>query len=56
MVSLAAVIVQFFHAYFMTSMLDTLGRAPIVVSMTVIFIGVYLVWFANDSKSKGWLT
>lgn len=53
--SLAAVIVQFFHAYFMTSMLDTMGRSPVVVSVTIIFIGVYLVWFANQAKLKGWL-
>lgn len=53
--SLAAVIVQFFHAYFMISMLDTMGRSPVVVSVTIIFIGVYLVWFANQAKLKGWL-
>jgi len=53
--SLAGVIVQFFHAYFLTSMPDTMEGSPVVVSMTIIFIGVYLVWFANQAKSKGWL-
>jgi len=53
--SLAGVIVQFFHAYFMTSMPDTMAGTPVVISVTVIFIGVYLVWFAKDSMSKGWL-
>jgi hypothetical protein len=54
--SLAGVIVQFFHAYFMTSAPDTVGGTPVVISVTVIFIGVYLVWFASDSRAKGWLT
>lgn len=56
MISLAAVILQFAHSYFMTSTPESMGSAPMFVSMTVVFIGVYLVWFASDSKSKGWLT
>lgn len=53
--SLAGVIVQFFHAYTQTTMLETLGKVPIVVSVTVIFISGYLVWFAKNAQAKGWL-
>lgn len=55
-ISLVAVLVQFFHAYFMTNYLEVMGRAPIVVSAAIIFIGSYLVWFANDAKGKGYIS
>lgn len=54
--SLAGVFVQFFHAYFMTNYIEVFGRSSIVTSMTIIAIGVYLVWFAINAKRKGWIS
>ena len=53
--SLAAVLVQMFHAFFMTNSIEVLGAGAAIGPTFVIVIGIYLVWFANDAKQKGWI-
>jgi hypothetical protein len=55
-VSLAAVLVQMFHNFFLSNAVEVMGAAAVVGPLFVILIGIYLVWFANDAKSKGWLS
>ncbi len=55
-VSLLAILVQFFHAYFMTNYVEVMGLAPVVLSAAIVTVGVFLVWFASDAKNKGWLS
>ncbi len=52
--SLAGVVVQIYHAYFMTNLIEVMGGSTTVFSAVIFLIGAYLVWFANDAKSKGW--
>ena len=54
--SLAAVLVQMFHNFFLSNAVEVLGAAATVGPTFVIIVGIYLVWFANDAKTKGWLT
>jgi len=54
-VSLAAVFVQMFHNFFLSNAVEVMGAAAVVGPVFVILIGIYLVWFANDAKSKGWI-
>lgn len=55
-VSLAAVLVQMGHAFFMTNSIEVLGAGAVVFPLVIIAIGAYLVWYANDARSKGWLS
>lgn len=55
-VSLAAVLVQMFHAFFMTNSIEVLGGSSVVFPLVIILIGAYLVWFAMDAKKKGWIS
>jgi len=55
-VALIAVLTQMFHGYFMANTLEALGGANAGFSGVIIFIASFLVWFANDAKSKGWLS
>ena len=36
--------------------LPVVGTVGALFSAAIIVIGVYLVWMANDSKQKGWLS
>lgn len=54
--SLAAVLVQMFHNFFLSDAVEVMGAPAIVGPAFVIVIGIYLVWFANDAKGKGWLS
>ena len=55
-VSLIAVLVQMYHNFFMSNAMEVMGAAAVIGPAFVIVIGIYLVWFANDAKSKGWIT
>ena len=55
-VSLAAVLVQMFHNFFLSDAVEVMGAAAVVGPAFVILIGIYLVWFANDAKAKGWIS
>ncbi len=54
--SIAGVIVQTYHAYFMTNLIEVMGGSTTVFSAVIFLIGVYLIWFASDAKSKGWIS
>lgn len=52
--SLAAVLVQMFHAFFMSKSLEVFGPGGMVMPIMVIVLAVYLVILADKAKSKGW--
>ena len=54
--SLVAVLVQMYHNFFISNAMEVMGAAAVIGPAFVIIIGIYLVWFANDAKSKGWIT
>ena len=54
--SLAGVLVQFGHALFMTPAIEVMGASTVVFPVIIIGIGVFLIWYANDAKAKGWMT
>ena len=55
-ISLAAVLVQFSHAFFMTDALAVRGATSVIVPIAIILIGSFLVWYANDVKKNGWIS
>ena len=54
--SLVAVLIQMFHNFFLSNAIEVMGAAAVVGPAFVILIGIYLVWFANDAKKKGWIS
>ena len=53
--SLAAIVVQFGYVVFGMNVVAKLGAGAAVLPAVVFVIGALLVWFAMQSKSKGWL-
>ncbi|OUS23255.1 hypothetical protein A9Q98_15740 [Thalassotalea sp. 42_200_T64] len=54
-VSLAAVIVQMFHAYFMSNSWEVFGPGGAVMPVMVIAIGIYLVMLSKKAVKQGWI-
>ena len=55
-ISLVAVLAQMFHNFFLSNAIEVMGWAAIIGPTFVILIGLYLVWFANDARKKGWIS
>lgn len=54
--SLAAVVVQNFHAYGLSNGMEVFGLAGVGAAAAVLIIGAYLVKMATDAKNAGWLS
>jgi len=55
-VSLLAVLVQMFHAFFMSKSFEVFGPGSTIMPLMVIVIAVALVWLANKGKKYNWLS
>jgi uncharacterized membrane protein len=53
--SLAAVLVQFFHAFFMSHSYEVFGPQGMIMPVMVFVIAVYLVFLARSARARGWL-
>ncbi|MEW6996347.1 hypothetical protein AADZ86_01385 [Colwelliaceae bacterium BS250] len=54
-ISLAAIIVQMFHAYFISNSWQVLGPEGAVLPIMIIIFAVYLVNSSFQAQHKGWL-
>lgn len=54
--SLAGVIVQMFHSFFMTNSMEVYGPGGMIMPIGVVFVSVYLVWYSLDAKKRGWVS
>lgn len=54
--SLVAALAQQFNTFVLMKALPVVGPVGAVFSASIIVIGVYLIWMANDAKQKGWLS
>ena len=54
-VSLAAILVQMGHAFFVSAMLEVRGGEAAILPVLIIVIAVYLVWFSRSARDRGWL-
>lgn len=53
-VSLAGVLVQNFHAFFISDVLEVLGPGGLVMPILVIIVAVCLVWLAVKARARNW--
>lgn len=54
LVSLAAVLVQMYHAFVVANAIEMFGAAAILQPALIILIGVALIWYSRYAKEKGW--
>jgi len=54
LVSLAAVLVQNYHAFVMGRLMLIMGPTSAILPILVFAIGVGLIWYARYAKEKGW--
>jgi hypothetical protein len=52
--SLAGVLVQMFHSFFMSNSLEVFGPGGLVMPVMVLIIAVYLVFLAARAKAHRW--
>jgi len=52
--SLAGVLVQMFHSFFMSKSFEVFGPGGLVMPVIVIVIAIYLVWLAAKAKTNRW--
>jgi hypothetical protein len=54
--SLAGVLVQMFHSFFLSDALQVYGASGMVMPILVLVIAVWLVGFSRSAAAKGWLS
>ena len=54
--SLAAVLVQMVHAFFISNSIKVFGPGGMIMPVMIIVIAVYLVFLARSAKEKGWIS
>ena len=53
--SLAGVVVQMFHSFFMSNSFEVFGPGGMIMPIMVIIIACFLVWFSLYAKNNNWL-
>ena len=56
LVSLAAVLVQLYHAFVLSNTIEVLGPVSVVQPALVLAFACALIWYSRAAKEKGWLT
>jgi len=54
--SLVSVLVQMFHAFFISNSFEVFGPGGTIMPLLVVIVAVYLVLLAKSAKAKGWLS
>lgn len=54
-VSLVGILVQMLYTLVLSDVIAVQGAASVIFPLIVIAIGIFLVWYANSAKAKGWL-
>lgn len=55
-VSLAGVLVQMGYAFLGSNVLDVMGPSSAIMPAVITVIAVFLIWYANSAKGKGWIS
>jgi len=54
LLSLGGVLVQMYHAFVTTDVIEVLGGGSVALPALIIAIGVGLIWYSRYAKEKGW--
>jgi hypothetical protein len=53
--SLAGIIVQMSHSFFIANAIEVYAPGDLILSATIVVIGIFLVWYAKGAREKGWI-
>jgi hypothetical protein len=54
-VSFIGIIVQMYHAFFVSNSIEVYGPGGMVMPVMVIVTAVFLIWFSRKATANGWL-
>jgi hypothetical protein len=55
-VSLVAVLVQNINTFVLTDTVSAFGMVPVYIQLTIVLIGIFLIFYSRSARRKGWLT
>ena len=55
-ISLAGIIVQMFHSFFMSNSMEVYGPGGLAMPIMILLIGIYLIWYSRKATEKGWMS
>lgn len=55
LISLLAILVQASYILFMSESIELLGTQAAILPAVLAIVAIFLLWFSNFSKSRGWL-
>jgi len=54
--SLVGVVVQMIYNFLMSNALEVMGGKAAIGPIVILIVGIFLIWYANSAKRKGWLS
>ena len=54
--SFFAMLVSMYHSFFMTNMIEVSGAGGMILPISIILIGAFLIFFTRSAAAKSWLT
>ncbi|MEO7990129.1 MAG: hypothetical protein ABI663_11340 [Chryseolinea sp.] len=53
--SLAGILVQMYHSFFISNSLEVFGPGGLVMPIMIIVIGIWLIWLSRKATTNGWM-
>ena len=53
--SLIGIVVQMSHSFFLAKSIESYGPVDAILPAMIIVVGIFLVWYSNGAKEKGWI-
>ena len=54
-VSLVGIVVQMYHAFFISNSIEVYGPGGMIMPVMVLAIAIFLIWFSRKATVSGWL-
>lgn len=55
LISLLEILVQMYHSFCIANLLAVLGPSTAIMPSMLIIVAIFLLWLANNAKTKGWI-
>lgn len=55
LVSLVGILVQLYHAFFISNSIEVFGPGGMIMPIMIVLIALFLVWFARNARTKNWI-
>jgi hypothetical protein len=55
LISLVGVVVQMFHAFFISNSIEVYGPGGMAMPVMVMIFAIFLIWFSRKATASGWM-